>query len=265
MLYNGTAIAHIIARNLSVHPGNNTNKSIEIFWSPLASGGGEGIEAGRTLFSTYISGKFSKPRERHNMLTERVGINASVTLQTYEGTLPAQPRLGKALSILNISVPLPQLSSPGSPEDGDKDKSRRHFIRDATVDPSTQKPGLLLRQLTSMILQLHLLSSTAEFTLFSPLTQTSITVTSINATAFYDHEPVGRIDHKTPFDVPPGLSQTPRLPVELDMGGVGYDTFRRALGQTLQMDAVAKIGVKVGNYVDIVGYNGTGIGAKVRL
>lgn len=122
-----------------------------------------------------------------------------------------------------------------------------------------------MRQLTCVIPQLHLLSSTAEFTLFSPLKQTSITVTSINATAFYDNEPVGRIDHKTPFNVPPGISQTPRLPVELDLGGVGYDTLRKALGQSLQMDAVAEIGVKIGKYVDIVGYNGTGIGAKVRL
>lgn len=59
MLYNDTAIAHIIARNLSVHPGNNTNKSIEFFWSPSAISGAEGVEAGRALFSTYISGKFS--------------------------------------------------------------------------------------------------------------------------------------------------------------------------------------------------------------
>lgn len=60
------------------------------------------------------------------------------------------------------------------------------------------------------------------------------------------------------------MSQTPRLPVDLVLGGVGYDALRRALGQSLQMDAVAQVGLRIGNYVDIVTFNGTGIGTKVR-
>jgi hypothetical protein len=31
------------------------------------------------------------------------------------------------------------------------------------------------------------------------------------------------------------------------MGGVGYDALRKALGQSLEMDAVAKVGVMIGN------------------
>lgn len=266
MLYNDTAIAHIIAHNLSVHPGNNTNKSIGFLWRPSAISGADGVEAGRALLSDYISGEFPGQLEGHGMLTVYVGTNTSVTIKTYAGTLPAQPGLGKALSIFNISVPLPQLSSPDPPDGGENGK-RLHFIQDATVDLSTPNQIYCCGnwQLTSFILQLHLLSSTAEFTLFSPLTHTTINVTSINATALYENEPVGRINHKIPFDVPPGVSHTPRLPVELDLGGVGYDTLRRALGQSLQMDAMAQIGVRIENYVDVVGYNGTGIGAKVRL
>lgn len=57
MLYNDTAVAHIIARNFSVSSGNNTNKSIEFFWSPSDTSGPHGIEAGRALFSSYASGK----------------------------------------------------------------------------------------------------------------------------------------------------------------------------------------------------------------
>lgn len=56
MLYNGTAIAHIIAHNISVVPGNNTNVSVDFAWNPLEFGGMEGVEAGRALLSSYISG-----------------------------------------------------------------------------------------------------------------------------------------------------------------------------------------------------------------
>jgi hypothetical protein len=98
------------------------------------------------------------------------------------------------------------------------------------------------------------------------LTEISIIITSIDATALYDkNEPIGKINYKLPFDVPPGISHSPRLPVDLVLGGVGYDALRKALGQSLMIDAVAKVGIKIENYEDIVFYNGTGIGAKVRI
>lgn len=55
------------------------------------------------------------------------------------------------------------------------------------------------------------------------------------------------------------------MPVDLDMGGVGYDALRKALGQSLEMDAVAKVGVLIGNYMDVILYHGKGIVAKVRI
>ncbi|KAJ5673865.1 hypothetical protein N7462_009304 [Penicillium macrosclerotiorum] len=95
---------------------------------------------------------------------------------------------------------------------------------------------------------------------------TSITVTSIDATAFYEKgEPVGRINYKFAFDVPPGISHTPRIPVDLILGGVGYDELRRALGQSLKLDTIATVGVRIRNYVDVVFYQGKGIGAKIRV
>lgn len=65
VLYNGTAVGHVIARHLSLVPGNNTNASIELSWNPLENGGLHGIEAGRTLISSFISGKC---RARHHTL-----------------------------------------------------------------------------------------------------------------------------------------------------------------------------------------------------
>ena len=113
---------------------------------------------------------------------------------------------------------------------------------------------------------MHLWSSTAEFTLSSPLPKTTVEITSINATAFYEKsEPIGRIDYHQPFDVPPGISQSPRLPVDLHLGSIGYDALKNALGGSLKMCAVAEVGVRVHNYTDMITYRGKGISAHVRI
>ncbi len=86
--------------------------------------------------------------------------------------------------------------------------------------------------------KMHLFSSTATFTLISPLPHSTMYITHINATAFYNHtEPVGSILYNLPFAVPPGAAQTPRLPVDWDLGTVGYDAVKSALGGRLKLDA----------------------------
>lgn len=65
--------------------------------------------------------------------------------------------------------------------------------------------------------------------------------------------------------MPPGSSQSPRLPVDLDFGGAGYEALKKALGGTLKLDAVAEVGVKLGDYENVIFYEGKGIGAKVRI
>ncbi|CAI7564563.1 unnamed protein product [Penicillium glandicola] len=227
VLYNDTVVAHITAKNISVGPGNNSYVPIDFLWCPLDESGLDGVEAGRALFSSYIS-----------------GFNTTITIKSHRNTIPSLPGLGEALSVLNITVPVPQISIPGSPGSDDEER-KPHFIQDATF---------------------YLWSSTAEFTLSSPLTGTKILITSIDATAFYEkNEPIGRINNHNPFEVPPGISTSPRLPVDLDMSGVGYDALRKALGQSLEMDAVAKVGVLIGNYMDVILYHGKGIAAKVRF
>lgn len=57
ILYNDTAVAHITARNFSVVPGNNSYVPIDVFWCPFDAAGVDGVEAGRALFSSYISGQ----------------------------------------------------------------------------------------------------------------------------------------------------------------------------------------------------------------
>lgn len=113
---------------------------------------------------------------------------------------------------------------------------------------------------------MHLISSTATFTLLSPLPHTTIYITSISATAFYNHtEPVGTIDYAYQLAVPPGASQTPKLPVVWDLSGTGYSAVRDALGGTLKLDAEADVGVRIGAWHENIWFKGGGIGASIRL
>ena len=133
---------------------------------------------------------------------------------------------------------------PGQPGDGDGEHQRPHFIKETTM---------------------HLITSSANFILSSPLKHTTLILTYINATAFYHDEDVGRIVYEEDLVVPPGDSETPKLPVDWSIGSVGYDAIKNALGGTLKLKAFAHVGVKIGKYEDRVWYRGRSIGAKVRL
>ena len=88
----------------------------------------------------------------------------------------------------------------------------------------------------------------------------------MDATAFYNHtDPVGHILYKVPFAVPPGASQTPRLPVDWISASLGFEALRSALGGHLKLDAKAIVGVRIDNFVETIWFIGRGIGAKIRL
>ena len=94
----------------------------------------------------------------------------------------------------------------------------------------------------------------------------TIYITHINATAIYNHtDPVGNILYNFPIAVPPGATQTPRLPVDWSLGTVGYDAVKQALGGTLKLDAKATVSVRLGRWEAGVWFTGTGIGARIRI
>jgi len=49
----------------------------------------------------------------------------------FNGTIPSQPSLGKALEKIEFSMPMPRLGPPGTGEGGEDE--RPHFIDSATV------------------------------------------------------------------------------------------------------------------------------------
>lgn len=66
--------------------------------------------------------------------------------------------------------------------------------------------------------------------------------------------------------MPPGVSESPALPVEWDIGSVGFGAVREAVGGRLRLDAEATVEVGVGEWRSgEVWFRGRGIGAGVRL
>lgn len=168
------------------------------------------------------------------------GKNTTLMAKTHRGSIPSVPLLGEALSKLNITIPTPKIRLPG-----DDSEIGQRFIKDATF---------------------HVFSSTATFGLVSPLEFNTIYIEHVDAIAYYNHtEPVGHIVHDESFPAPPGLSETPRLPVEWSPGSIGYDKLKKAMGGSLKLDAVANVTIRLGNWVETMHYKGKGIGAKVRI
>ncbi|KAI8963381.1 hypothetical protein F5Y11DRAFT_319639 [Daldinia sp. FL1419] len=168
------------------------------------------------------------------------GWNTSITVRPHRNTIPGQPIFCEALSKFNMTLAAPKLNLPG-----DTPEEKSHFIRDATF---------------------HVFSSTATFTLVSPLHYNTLYLDFVNATALYNHtEPVGQIIYDLPFSAPPGKSQTPKLPVTWSLDSVGYDAVKKAIGGKLKLDAYANVEVRLGNWRESLWYQGKGIGASVQL
>ncbi|KAL8930212.1 MAG: hypothetical protein Q9208_000829 [Pyrenodesmia sp. 3 TL-2023] len=229
---NDTVVGHATARNISIMPGSNHNLPIEAVWEPSVQSGNNGVHIGRELLSQYIS-----------------GYNTTLTLRTHAHSFPSQPRLGAALSTFNVTIPTPLLKPPPNP----------NHPYDPEEPPPTPGPHFIDDAI------FHLITSTAVLTLLSPLPHTSLYITSVSATASYNNTPIGSIDYDLPFEVPPGVSETPRLPVAWDLGSVGHEAVKKALNGELKVDAEAKVGIRVGAWRERVWYTGKGIGAKVRL
>ncbi|KAL6158489.1 hypothetical protein ACJBU6_02601 [Exserohilum turcicum] len=232
VLANGSHIGSATVKDMEVVPGNNTNHLVSLHWDPYEYGGHKGKEVGAELLSQYIS-----------------GFNTTITVQAHEQSVPAAPYIGRLLSRFPIERPMPHLSTPKKPSDGDgdedpEDDGKSHFIRGTTM---------------------HLLSSTAVFTLASPFRSTTLYITDMNATAYHDGHPAGKILYDLPFAVPPGLSESPHLPVDWSFGSLGYDAIKKALGGQLKLSAFAYVGVRIGEWRENVWFKGGKIGASVRL
>lgn len=228
---NSTLIGHATVRNVSLTQGPNTAVPVTVIWSPFTLSGRKGEAVGAETLSQYIS-----------------GYNTSLTMSMHEKSIPSAPDFGRALQNFSVTLPMPRLSTPEDPDaPSDPDKggqAKPHFIRSTIF---------------------HLVSSSAVFTLASPFKTTTMYIEHMDATAYYKGNPAGKILYDGSLEVPPGLSTTPRLPVDWSFDSVGYDAIKNALGGKLKLDARADVGVRIGEYAAGLWYEGHGIGAGVRL
>ena len=130
---NGTLVGNASTEAIEVGPGFNENLPVQAKWGPSELGGETGTVVGRELISQYISGRSSPTfMDQHADLK---GLNTTLTLQTYNGTIPSAPVLGHALSNFSVDIPTPRLKPPKNPNrpDDDPQNDRPKFIDDATV------------------------------------------------------------------------------------------------------------------------------------
>ena len=237
ILTNDTILANASVRDLKIGRGNNTALAATATWDPASLGGGgeAALRTGVEFLSQYISGLYT-----------------TVGVKFHEDSIPSDPVLSRVLARFNLTVPTPRLLPPGDgsgrPQRPDGEGS--NFIDDA---------------------RFHLLSSTADFVLRSPLAHTTVYVTDVDATALYRGSRVGRIQHHLPFAVEPVDDdghgcQTPRLPVEWEAAGAGWDAVKRALGGRLKIAARAVVAVRIGDWtLRGIWYRGHGLGVGVGL
>ncbi|CEJ81618.1 hypothetical protein VHEMI01738 [[Torrubiella] hemipterigena] len=225
VLANADIIASATVHDLRMFPGPANSVSVSVTWDPLSLGGTKAVSQGRHVISDYLSGK-----------------NAIIALQSHHDSFPGMPGVGDALKKIRMEFSLPPMDLPDNGDDDD-DEGSHGFIRNAVF---------------------HLFSSSATFDLASPLKHNTIYIEKVNATAFYNHtQPVGTIVYNESIKVPPGITETPYLPVEWDLDSVGFDKMKDALGGTLRLDAVANVTVRLGEWVEEIYYQGRGIGASI--
>lgn len=226
LVSNGHVLATATVEGLQMHRGNITNANARVLWDPVGLGGPRAQAEANLLISNYLSGE-----------------NTTIAARTHRDSLPGMPDVGEALSRINITFPMPPMELPEDDEDPGDETIGHGFIRDAVF---------------------HIFSSAATFRLASPLHYNVICIEEVNATAFYNHtELVGNIYYNESIEIPPGVTETPYLPVDWDLDSVGFDKIRDALGGTLKLDAKANVTVRIGAWVEHLSYHGKGIGARV--
>jgi hypothetical protein len=57
ILVNDTILGQGTAKDVNVHPGNNTNILVTVVWDPFTNSGDDGKAVGREMLSQYVSGK----------------------------------------------------------------------------------------------------------------------------------------------------------------------------------------------------------------
>ncbi|KAF3214304.1 hypothetical protein TWF191_009818 [Orbilia oligospora] len=190
-----------------------------------ADGGEDARALGMALLGEYVSGE-----------------NSTIAVRTHEQSIPSLPGLSKALEFLEFTLPLPPPPLDSLPKPPDADPPR--FVQSAT---------------------LHVLGSTGSFELRNPFQSDTIYISNIVGIATHNGTTLGMLDYEYQIAIPAGLWETPKLPVQWTLKGVGYDILMKAAGGVLKIDAKAECNVRIGRWEARLKFHGSGIGAHVHL
>ena len=91
-------------------------------------------------------------------------------------------------------------------------------------------------------------------------------MTYLDATAYYNlTDPVGAILYDLPWEIPPGVSESPALPVDWSLDTIGYGAIKDAVGGRLKLAAKANVSIAVDKWEQSLWIEGRGIGAHIRF
>lgn len=229
-------IGNVTTINANISKGLNRISGI-ITYAPATK---QDIPYGEKFISEYISGN------AYDCVRLIAGNAPNVTALFHNASIEGNPQLSSALAGINITLPVPGIRQSPTTFKSDESRDDSPFLRSATI---------------------HILTRTAQFELFNPLNNSGIIINSLVANATYDDVLVGSITEPL-FNFPvlagcEGYTMTEKVPVEV--GSVGYDIIRRALGGQLVVDAVADVVATIGKWRGQIQYEGRGLGANVRL
>ncbi len=127
--------------------------------------------------------------------------------------------------------------------------------------PGYNKDGSFLQSTT-----IHLLSRTVILELYNPFSNEDIIITYINAEAYSDNQHLGVIQYGEALILKPGSNLTPKLPISINLDGVGGRMLRGALGGAVQVDVTANCTCSISRLEGFeISYRATGIPAHVRV
>ena len=153
-----------------------------------------------------------------------------LTLGFHPDSIPGT-QLSSALSGIMIPLPLPSTNTPPK------------FIHSTTV---------------------HILSQSATFELSNPLSNSPILLSSLYANATYNDDIIAVIFEPNLNEIiSPGVSAIDQVPLEL--GDVGMEVIKKAMGGELLVDTVSVGALSIGKWTGRIRYQGNGVGADIRL
>lgn len=169
-------------------------------------------------------------------------------------------KLIENVQVRNVKIPEIQFAQPESVTK-DSSNSEDFFSSEDSPNSDDSKPSHSPFLLSTVI---HIWTSEIEITVFNPLFNTEIAVQIVSCRAVYEGELLALVEGSDLILIPPGVYQTPRIPIQISKG-LGADILRKAINGELQVEVVANLEARIGSFSSDLIYNGRGLTATIKL